>query len=172
MGDAFSTWNDARPPEVDAWFLGEVLARLPRGSSVLELGCGPGPHATELSAGRRYLGVDLSWVQLSIARTRTPDATFIVGDFTSLDLRPATFDGIVAFYAFDHVPQDEVGSTFDRIFGWLRPGGWLMTSLPTIAAEDRVEQWLGVPMFFASLALASYERLLRSTGFVLELSEF
>jgi SAM-dependent methyltransferase len=172
MGEAFSAWNDARPPEVRSWFLGEVLARLTLGSSVLELGCGPGTDAADLSAGRRYVGVDLSIVQLSIARLRVPHATFVLGDFTSMFFRPGSLDGVVAFYAFDHVPQDEVERTFGRIFGWLRRGGRLMSSLPTIAAEDRVEEWLGVPMFFASLALPSYERLMHQTGFLLELSEF
>jgi SAM-dependent methyltransferase len=172
MGQEFSTWNDARPREVRQWFLGEVLARLAPRSSVLELGCGPGTDAAELSAGRRYVGIDLSRVQLSIARQRVPHATFVLGDFTSTVFRPGSFDGVVAFYAFNHVPQDEVEPTLERIFDWLRPGGRLMSSLPTIEAEDRVEEWLDVPMFFASLAPQSYERLLRQTGFQLELSEF
>src|SRR6266496_914553 len=98
MGREFSVWNSERPPEVRRWFLEEVLARLPGGSAVLELGCGPGRDAAELSAGRRYIGVDLSPVQLSIARRRAPHATFVVGDFTSLAFRPGSFDGVVAFY--------------------------------------------------------------------------
>ena len=171
MGKEFSAWNDARPPEVRSWFLGEVLARLPEGSRVLELGCGPGIDAAALAAGRRYAGVDLSSVQLSLARRRVPSARFVIGDFTSMVFRPGSLDGVVAFYAFNHVPQKEVAPTFQRIFEWLRPGGRLMSSLPTIAAEDRVEEWLGVPMFFASLAV-SYERLLHETGFLFELSEY
>jgi SAM-dependent methyltransferase len=82
MGHEFREWNAERPPEVRRWFLGEALARLGGGSSVLELGCGPGTDAAELSAGRRYVGVDLSSVQLSIARQLAPYATFVVGDFT------------------------------------------------------------------------------------------
>ncbi len=171
MGREFSVWNSERPPEVRRWFLEEVLARLPGGSAVPELGCGPGTDAAELSAGRRYIGVDLSPVQLSIARRRAPHATFVLGDFTSLAFRPASFDGVVAFYAFNHVPQDEVEPTFARIFAWLRPGGWLMSSLLTTEAEDRVEEWLGVPMFFAGVEPWSYDRFLRETGFDLELSE-
>ncbi len=171
MGREFSVWNSERPPEVRRWFLEEVLARLPGGSAVPELGCGPGTDAAELSAGRRYIGVDLSPVQLSIARRRAPHATFVLGDFTSLAFRPASFDGVVAFYAFNHVPQDEVEPTFARIFAWLRPGGRLMSSLLTTEAEDRVEEWLGVPMFFAGVEPWSYDRFLRETGFDLELSE-
>lgn len=171
MGLEFSDWNSQRPPEVRRWFLGEALARLPEGTTVLELGCGPGTDAAELSTGRRYVGVDLSRVQLSIARLRVPHATFVLGDFTSMAFRRASFDGVVAFYAFNHVPQGELGPTFDRIYTRLRPGGRLMTSLLTIEAEDRVEEWLGVPMFFAGHTPALGERLLRETGFHLQMSE-
>lgn len=160
MGSEFFAWNSERPPEVRWWFLGEVLARLPEGTTVLELGCGPGTDATELSAGRRYVGVDLSRAQLTIAQQRVPDATFILGDFTSMAFRPASFDGVVALYVFMHVPQEELGPTFERIFGWLRPGGRLMLSLSTIEAEDRVEEWLDAPMFFARFTPQVSERLL------------
>lgn len=171
MGHEFRAWNSKRPPEVRRWFLGEVLATLGQGSTVLEVGCGPGTDAGELSAGRRYVGVDLSSVQLSIARQLVPDAAFVVGDFTSMAFRPASFDGIVAFYVFNHVPQEELVPTFERTFEWLRPGGCLMTSLLTIEAEDRVEEWLGVPMFFAGVTPKSTEQLLLETGFHIELSE-
>jgi SAM-dependent methyltransferase len=171
LGSAFADWEAARRPDAKQWFQGQVIERLGRGSAVLELGCGPGTAAAELSAERRYIGVDLSEVQLSVARAHVPSATFLRGDLTSIAFRPASFDGIVAFYVFNHVPQQEVGPAFERIFAWLRPGGRLMLSLLTTEAEDRVEEWLGVPMFFAGFEPASGERLLREKGFDLELSE-
>jgi cyclopropane fatty-acyl-phospholipid synthase-like methyltransferase len=171
MGSAFAEWEAARGQEARRWFLDQVLARVGPGSAVLELGCGPGTAAAELSAGREYIGLDLSEVQLSIARRRIPGATFVRGDLTSMTFRPASFDGVVAFYVFNHVPHEEVGPAFERIFAWLRPGGRLMTSLLTTAAEDRVEEWLGVPMFFAGFEPGSSERLLLGTGFDLELSK-
>jgi cyclopropane fatty-acyl-phospholipid synthase-like methyltransferase len=148
-----------------------VLARLEDGCTVLELGCGPGTAAAELSAGRRYVGVDLSGTQLAIARQRVPGATFLRADFTSMDFSPGSFDGVVAFYVFHHVPFQEVATAFERIFRWVRAGGRLMSSFLTVEAEDRVEEWLGVPMFFAGFEPGSSERLLVETGFRLELSE-
>jgi cyclopropane fatty-acyl-phospholipid synthase-like methyltransferase len=171
MGPEFSAWNSQRPPEVRRWFLEEALARLGAGSAVLELGCGPGTDAGALSSERRYIGVDLSPGQLAIARRRVPDATFVVGDFTSMALAPESFHGVISFYAFNHVPQAEVEPTFAKIFAWLRPGGRLMTSLITTEAEDRVEEWIGVPIFFAGVRPQSYDRFLSEAGFELELSE-
>jgi cyclopropane fatty-acyl-phospholipid synthase-like methyltransferase len=171
LGSAFPAWVAESGSEVRSWFLGEVLARVGEGSGVIELGCGPGTAAAALSSGRRYVGVDLSHVQLSIARQRVPEATFVRGDLTAMEFRPASFDGAVAFYVFMHVPQEQLASTFERIFAWLRPGGWLMLSLSTIAAGDRVEEWLDVPMYFARFTPGLSERLLNKAGFDIETSE-
>ena len=171
MGSAFLDWSSRCSTETRRWFLDEALARLGEGSSVLELGCGPGTEAAMLSDGRRYVGIDLSRVQLSIARQRVPNATFVRGDFTSMAFRPASFDGVVAFHVFMHVPQEELEETFERIHAWLRPGGWVMLSISTIEAGDRVEEWLDVPMFFARFMPGLSERLLREAGFSIEMSE-
>lgn len=172
LGPAFSTWVAENPAEVRSWFLREVLARLAEGSHVLELGCGPGTGATELSAGRRYTGVDLSRVQLAIAQRRVPHARFVRADFTTMLLRPASFDGVVAFYVFNHVPQEELAPAFARILYWLRPGGRLMLSLGTSDNAGEIEpDWLGVPMFFAGFTPETNERLLTESGFDLEVSE-
>ena len=172
MGPAFSAWVAENPPAVRSWFLAQVLARLGEGSDILELGCGPGTAATELSSGRRYAGVDLSGVQLDIARRRVLDARFVRADFTTMIFRPASFDGVVAFYVFNHVPQEELAPAFARILDWLRPGGRLMFSLGTWDNAGEIEpDWLGVPMFFAGFTPETNERLLRESGFDLEMSE-
>jgi SAM-dependent methyltransferase len=170
LGPDFAAWNTGRPSEVRRWFRREVLARLPKGSRLVELGCGPGTDTAALAGGRRYVGIDLSREQLAIARRRVPNATFVLGDFTSMAFRPASFDGVVAFYVFMHVPHGEHGPTFERIWSWLRPGGRLMLSLPMTEAEDRVEDWLDVPMFFAGTTPGASKQLLRETGFDIDLS--
>ena len=53
MGSAFLDWSSRCSTETRRWFLDEALARLGEGSSVLELGCGPGTEAAMLSDGRR-----------------------------------------------------------------------------------------------------------------------
>jgi hypothetical protein len=46
-----------------------------------------------------------------------------------------------------------------------------MLSLGTTEQEDRVEEWLGVPMFFAGFRPQTIERLLRERGFDPEICE-
>lgn len=167
----FDTWSygadDVRP-----WFLEEVVGRLPPGSAVLELGCGAGTDAAVLADGRSYVGVDLSSGQLSLARERLPDLRFLLGDLADLSFPDGTFDAVVAFYVFNHVPRSDQAPMFVRILRWLRPGGRFMGSLGVGGADDEIrEDWLGVPMFFASFDPDTNERLLRDAGFELELSE-
>jgi SAM-dependent methyltransferase len=168
----FGTWVATNPQEVREWFLAEVLRRLPAGADILELGCGPGTAADALANGNSYTGVDLSALQLVIARERLPGATFLHEDFTRTALPDTAFDAVVAFYVFNHVPRAEQAPMFARVLRWLRPGGRFMLSLGASDSQDQVQQdWLGVPMFFAGFEPDVNEGALRDTGFELELSE-
>jgi SAM-dependent methyltransferase len=172
MGVGFSEWNSRRPPEGHRWFLDQVLRKVPEDGDVLELGCGPGTDAGTLSAGRRYVGLDLSLVQLRIASERLKGGRFVCGDLVSAIFKRMSFDAIVALYVFNHVPQRQVDAAFRAAYGWLRPGGRLMLGgLPTFPAPDRVEEWLGVEMFFAGIEQQAFERSLRAQGFSIETSE-
>jgi SAM-dependent methyltransferase len=156
---------------VRRWFLDRTLERIPAGSDVLELGCGTGIDAVELAAGRRYTGVDISATMLAAARGRLPGATLIHGDLTTLDLQPASFDAVVSLYVFGHLPAPEHEPTFERVAGWLRPGGSFFASIPT-GADDAVEEdWLGVPMFFGGIGRDATEAGLRRAGFEIDLFE-
>ena len=77
-----------------------VDAMLPRGSRVLDAGCGPGRVGAELHArGHVVVGVDVDPVLVEAARTDHPGPDWRVGDLAELDL-PAEgvtepFDAIV-----------------------------------------------------------------------------
>src|SRR6478609_10117729 len=77
-----------------------VDAMLPRGSRVLDAGCGPGRVGAELFArGHAVVGVDVDPVLIDAARTDHPGPDWRVGDLAELDL-PAEgvtepFDAIV-----------------------------------------------------------------------------
>lgn len=173
IGPQYRPWSDeAMPDDVRSEYLREVLSRLSEDADVLELGCGPGADAVHLAPGRRYTGVDLSSVQLEIARQHVADGTFLHGDFTAMDFPGESFDAVVSFLVFNHVPAAEQGRAFGKIRTWLRPDGFFCMSLGAGCHDDMVEDdWLGVPMFFASNGWKENERLLRLAGFHLERSE-
>jgi SAM-dependent methyltransferase len=140
--------------------------RLAAGSDVLELGCGRGVPATrELARRHRVTGVDISAVQVELARHHVPEAGFVHADATELLVAEASLDAVVALFFFGHVPAEEQRELIGRIGAWLRPGGHLLSTFGVgEAGEDVDEDWLGAPMFFASLAGDAYGPLLHDAG--------
>ena len=109
--------------------------------------------------------MDISAVQIELARHHVPEASFVHGDAMELEVAPCSFDAVVALFVFGHVPIEEQSGLIARIGLWLRDGGFF---LGTFGAGDAGEQidpdWLGAPMFFASLDGAAYSPLLRGAG--------
>ena len=131
--DRWESW--AKQVDDDAryeWFAA-VAAELPPGARVLELGCGGGTRETQELAERFSLtGVDLSVRQLERARRRVPNATFRHGDLTTIEFEPASFDAVVSFYVFNHVPRELLAPLLARIHSWLAPG-----RLPSLGVRRR-----------------------------------
>jgi SAM-dependent methyltransferase len=125
-----------------AGWVADLAALLRPGARVVDLGCGAGIPATrELAThGLQVLGVDFSAVQLRRARRLVPAARLIQADMTALQLRPASADAVVSFYALIHVPVAEQQALFGRIRDWLRPGGYF---LATVGAT----QWTGTARY-------------------------
>jgi len=161
----YAQWAGAvNSPALD--WLRDLDARLPDRANVLELGCGRGvPGTRELARRHRVTGVDISAVQIELARHHVPEASFVHADATELDIAAGSLDAVVALYVFGHIPVDEQRELIGRIALWLDEGGlFLATFGAGDAGEDVDEDWLGAPMFFASLGGDSYLPLLRDCG--------
>ena len=139
---------------------------------MLELGCGAGVPDTQLLASRfAVTGVDVSGEQIRRARANVPTADFVQSDFTQLELAPASFEAVAAFYSFNHVPRDVLGDLLVRIHSWLVPGGLFLAALGTGDTESWSGDWLGTTMFFSSFPPETNRRLLVEAGFELILDE-
>lgn len=172
MAERFAAWREETEgsPELD--WVQELIARLPEKPEVLELGCGAAEEPTLLLAERgRLLGIDISGQQLRRARERCPLATFVHADIIELELDPESFDAVVALYVFNHVPRADLPMLLERIGTWLRNGGYLLATFGISGAEGVEDEWLGVPMFFASYTEAENRALVRDAGFVIERDE-
>ena len=147
-------------------WLRELDAQLANGADVLELGCGRGvPVTRQLASRHRVTGVDISAVQIELARHHVPEASFVHADALELEVAAGSIDAVVALFVFGHVPVDEQGELLARIAHWLRDGGLLLATFGAgEAGEDVDADWLGAPMFFASLGADAYLRLLEECG--------
>jgi SAM-dependent methyltransferase len=167
IGDRFVEWRNRIIGDPRGWWMEQLVSRLPADARVLELGCGNGIPDTKALAQRfRVKGVDISPEQVRRARANVPEAEFVVGDFTSLEIEPSSYDAVAAFYSFNHVPRDLLASLLDDIRSWLSPGGLFLAAFGTSDTEGWTGQWLGgTLMFFSSFPPETNSRLVDDAGF-------
>ena len=156
----------------DVRLLDELIRRLPQGAAVLDAGCGAGvPIARILARSFSVTGVDFSESQIALARRLVPDAEFLCQDMTDLSLTDASFDAVCSYYAIIHIPRDLHESILRQFHRLLRPGGLALLCLGAEdLPEDRVEDYLGAPMFWSHFDAATNLRLLARCGFEVEWS--
>jgi len=143
-----------------------LLTKLEPGSSVLDLGCGSGdPADVEISRVHKITGVDVSRVQINLARQNVPAGHFIQGDAGSVDLPPASFDAVVSFYTIEHIPRKEHEALLRHIHQWLKLGGVLLISMEAGDYDDMIGEWLGVPMFISCYNPETMRQMMVEAGF-------
>jgi cyclopropane fatty-acyl-phospholipid synthase-like methyltransferase len=170
MGDRYLEKCALHPSSPRHRFLARLLTLLKPGSSVLELGCGPGYPVTQtLGEKHRVVAVELSGTQLKLARRHAAAATLLQADMTRLHFRPVSFDAVVAFYSLTHVPRHLHAVLLGRVREWLVPGGLFLATMGAGDAPGSVEEdWLGVPMFFSHFDESTNLDLVRNVGLRVE----
>jgi SAM-dependent methyltransferase len=105
-----------------------VLSGLPRGATVLDLGCGPGTYARALAQqGCRVTGVDINAAALEYARAEdAAGIRYVEADYTTA-MPTGPFDLVVLIYLDfgTHRPQVQA-RLLAAIHERLRPGGRLV----------------------------------------------
>jgi cyclopropane fatty-acyl-phospholipid synthase-like methyltransferase len=168
LGEDYSGWVASYPDAARHRMLEEFTTRLPPGTRVLDLGCGPGVHSTRALADRfEVTGVDFSETQLDAARRNVPEASFDRADITHVDFAPGSFDGVTAFYSIIHVPREEHGPLFQRVSRWLVPGGLFLATLSATDDPGWNGDWLGQPMFFSGYEADVNRELVAAANFEL-----
>ena len=161
------TFNSERETEA-ADALAPLVARLPDGARVLDLGCGAGvPVASTLSERFDVVGADISASQLSLARRQAPGVALLRGDMEHLHFAPSSFDAVVSFYAVFHLPRELQPELFSRMLEWLRPGGYALVSLGRTNEPAYTEDFFGVEMYWSHYGTAQYRTMLLEAGFEL-----
>ena len=147
-------------------WLKKLLNQLDPGSSVLDLGCGSGePADVEISKEHKLTGVDISQVQINLARQNVPTGYFLHGDAGSVEFAAASFDAVVSFYTLEHIPREEHEAVLRHIYQWLRPGGFFLMSMEAGEYDDVTGKWLGVPMFISCFDPETMKRLVNRASF-------
>ena len=159
------TYAARRDPDgSDAALIDDLLAALPSGPAVLDVGCGDGARTlANLPPGS--VGLDISRRGLDLAAETVPEARLVHGEMTALPFGDAQFDAITAYHAVFHVDRErhsEVYAGFARV---LRPGGRLLMTLPGGRFETVRRGWMGGRMFFSAPGRERTLDQLRAAGF-------
>lgn len=166
MAADYGSWTLRHERPDRAKYTELLMQNLPEGADLLELGCGPGDPTTKTLAQRYNVTAnDISESCLELARENAPDATFIKSDMTSLDFPAESFDAVVAFYSFHHVPRDRYEPLLRNIAEWLKPGGIFLAAMYPYDVDNLVtEDWHGSTMYWSSFNEKRTVELVTSTG--------
>jgi SAM-dependent methyltransferase len=141
MGPAYLRYSFTKGTVQEVAFLIDEL-RLHPGSTVLDVGCGPGRHSLEFARrGMRVTGVDISDVFVSLATDaahaeQLASTAFVVGDARALTtvLPSVDYDLVLSLCqgGFGLVGRAEDGgadaTVFDEMAALVAPGGRLVVS--------------------------------------------
>lgn len=147
-----------------------IDAMVPRGSRILDAGCGPGRVGGELARrGHTVVGVDVDPVLIEAARVDHPGSDWRIGDLAELDL-PAEgvterFDiAVMAGNVITFVAPGTEPEVLRRIGAHLVPGGRLVIGFgagrgytPDELARDAGTAGLRVDQRFATWDLRPFE---------------
>ena len=174
IGQRYADDLGASRQELRSRYVSYLMNELPRGSGLLDLGCGAGtPTTKHLAEHFTVTGVDISQRQVERARRLPcPMQHFIRADITALRLPQCSFDAVTAFFSIIHIPRDEQPDVLRSIAAWLRPHGLLFATMTARGKEsDFDKRWLGAPMFWSGYDSDTNKRIVREAGLVIVSAE-
>lgn len=155
--ERFSVLETGQSATMDAPLVLELItasaaAATPHAKSLLDIGCGAGNYSVKMLEKRANLDVtlvDLSRPMLDRARQRVEaqtrgKVTTHQADIRALDLKPGSFDIVLAAAVLHHLRSDEQWrDVFTKIHHSLRPGGsfWISDLVVHANAAIHEDQW-------------------------------
>lgn len=167
QGNYASVYRDREErTAIEQRFLNAFADRIPRGGSVVDLGCGVGEPFDRwlVDEGFQVKGVDIVGSHVNKARRRVPEAEFVQADLSKWNPE-TTFDAALSLYTIFHLPAEEHREVIEHIGRMLAPGAPLLVTLGTARGDSRADDWCGAPMAWSSLAPEAYREAFAETGF-------
>ena len=122
----------SRKPEFITRCADFVASLVPKGASLLDIGCGPGLYTTQFAKrGLHVTGLDFSENSIAYAEAHDSGSEYILGDYLSMDFENA-FDVITLIWCdYGALIPAERGELLKRVTKALRPGGLFMLDVFT-----------------------------------------
>ncbi|HTP09157.1 MAG TPA: class I SAM-dependent methyltransferase, partial [Anaerolineae bacterium] len=140
-------FDELQHKPLDRQLLDRLVASVPNGGIICDMGCGPGQIARYLrDLGAQVIGVDLSAQMIEEAQQLNPDIEFKQGNMLALDVEDDAWAGLAAFYSIIHVPREEVMTALHELKRVLQPGGLLLLAFHLGTEVVHLEEWWGQPV--------------------------
>lgn len=147
-----------------------LASSIPRGSFVLDVGCGNGLPITRtlLSAGHRVTGLDSSGAMLAQFGHNCPEAFSVRGIVQSCPFADCVFDAAVAWGVMFHLnPEDTIRAIANVSRIVKRGAPFLFTSGDVDDFDGTASKMNGVTFRYFSYSVEGYRRILSDHGFTL-----
>jgi SAM-dependent methyltransferase len=156
----WSKRRNRRPPLLAEW-----LTCLPADARLLDLGCGGGKDAGDLSQrGYRIVGLDRTSSLLSAGRRRYRSLPLVRADLRQLPFHAVSFDGLWAAASLMHLPKPGARRILTDLSRLVRPGG-LFAATVTYGLKSRIVTDGWVPgRYFARWKKDELARAVRRAG--------
>ena len=152
----------------------EAFCKLvPKGRTVLDVGCGGGKPIDDylVSRGLAVNGIDISPKQIALAKQHVPEAFYEVKDMSYLVEGEYGVDGIVSFYAVFHTPREKHPELFTILASFLPTGGPLLITMGSSEWEGTEDDFHGVKMFWSHYDAKKNTQMIKEAGFEIILDE-
>lgn len=102
----------------------DLLQALPRGSTVVCLGCGKDIDALRAIAARhRGIGIEISRARAQHLQGAVPHTPVVQADAADVIFPRRSVDAVISLLSMDRIPAARHAPLFRRVLDWLRPGG-------------------------------------------------
>lgn len=165
IASEYLAWREEEPLVFRAE-LQDLCNRLAKNANVLDVGCGAGvPVTLFLSEQFHVTGVDISEQQITLARRRVPNATFLKQDMLALDVPAQSFDAVTCFYSLIHVPREKHALALAHMHRALTVGGYLLIITGNGNLVDDVDTFFGKEMYWSHFDRETSLQMIRDAKF-------
>lgn len=166
--------TNQKPNAFEKNMLSRLASLIPASAKILDLGCGIGIPFDKYLAdkGFRITGVDIVHKHIIQAKKNIPNAMFFEDDFSKKNFGDERFNAIIALYTIFHIPRNEQGDLFNKMYGLLENGGVVLMTLGTSKGEGTEKNWTGAPMAWSNFDPTTYKVMLNDAGFEITYSKY
>lgn len=151
----------------------QFLEKLNPTPKILEAGCGSGRDAITLSEfGAKVTGLDASEGLIEVAKKKSSDIEFLVGNFLDLPFQDKTFDGVWSHASLVHLDTiGDVKSALSEFYRVLKIDGYLYLLVKKQNGEEKTavvsDSLSNHDRFFRYYTEGELQTLLEESGFTI-----